>query len=48
MSIRGRFFIRTATLTLGIVMAALGIWLGEMTDVLRKAVVVCLECVGIG
>ena len=41
-------FLRGAVLGIGITLIALGIWLGETTDLLRKAVVVCLECIGIG
>lgn len=38
-------------LGLGVVfMAALaaGLWRGEATDVLRKAIMICLECIGLG
>ena len=41
-------FIRGALLGVGVALIALGIWLGEATDIMRKAVVVCLECIGIG
>ena len=33
---------------LGAVLAALGIWRGEPGDIMRKAIVVCLECIGVG
>ncbi|MDO5040502.1 MAG: CD1871A family CXXC motif-containing protein [Peptoniphilus sp.] len=36
-----------AFLILGIVLLALGIYRGEMVTVFRKAVVICLECIGI-
>lgn len=32
----------------GIVFVALGVWRGENESVLRKAVNICLECIGIG
>ncbi len=31
-----------------IAMMAFGAWRGEMEAVLKKAVVLCLECIGIG
>lgn len=34
--------------TAGLIMMGYGIWRGEMTTVLTKAVRICLECVGIG
>ena len=38
----------SAIFAAGIVLAALGIWRGELRGILQKAVVVCLECIGIG
>jgi len=32
----------------GVVMMVLGVWRGELHDILRKATIVCLECIGIG
>ena len=32
----------------GVVMMVLGVWRGELNDILRKATIVCLECIGIG
>ena len=37
-----------AILALGIALAVLGIWHGELADIWRKAAMVCLECIGIG
>ena len=33
---------------LGVVFLALGIWRGEMEVVFRKAVNICMECIGLG
>lgn len=33
---------------LGLIMMGYGVWRGEMTTVLTKAVRICLECIGIG
>ena len=35
-------------LLFGIVYISLGIWNGELDEILQKAVVICLECIGIG
>ena len=35
-------------LALGVVLAAMGIWRGELYDILQKAIVICLRCIGIG
>lgn len=37
-----------AVLALGAVLTALGVYRGEVDTVLRKAVRICLECIGIG
>jgi hypothetical protein len=39
---------RFAFLTLGIVLIILGIWRGELAEILQKGAVICLECIGIG
>ena len=39
---------RTLILTGGTVLMILGIMRGELTEILQKAIVVCLECIGIG
>ena len=41
-------FLRIAVLALGITLCLLGILRGELVELMRKAVVVCLECIGIG
>ena len=33
---------------LGIVFLALGVGMGQLQDMYRKAVMICLECIGIG
>ena len=40
--------IPSAILALGIVLLVLGIYRGEPTEILQKAILVCLECIGIG
>ena len=40
--------LRAGVLITGAVLMTLGIFRGEMTDIMRKAVTVCLECIGIG
>ncbi len=37
-----------AVLTLGAAFIVLGVWRGEADTVLRKAVMICMECIGIG
>jgi hypothetical protein len=48
MSKRLLFSFRLAILAAGLAFTALGVWRGEMSEIMRKAVVVCLECIGIG
>lgn len=38
----------TTWLIVGAVMIGVGIWRGELSLVLAKAVQVCLQCIGIG
>jgi hypothetical protein len=42
------FRLRLTIYTLGIALTVLGILRGELTEIMRKAVFVCLECIGIG
>ena len=44
----GRTAAAVAALCLGVVFLALGAMRGEAAVVLQKAVVICMECVGIG
>jgi len=39
---------RFAFLSLGIILIALGIWRGELVEIMQKGAVICLECIGIG
>ncbi|MGI6752625.1 MAG: CD1871A family CXXC motif-containing protein [Anaerovoracaceae bacterium] len=40
--------VRAVLLTVGLLMVILGIFFGETTAVMMKAVFICLECIGIG
>jgi len=50
--IGGRRFIRPAIqfvlISAGVTMMVVGMFRGEAMELLRKAVVVCMECIGIG
>lgn len=35
-------------LAIGVVFLSVGLWQGQLTDIYRKAVMICLECIGIG
>lgn len=48
MRVKRIWTIRLAALFLGAAFIALGIYRGEVTAVLRKAVVICMECIGLG
>ncbi|MCL2054920.1 MAG: thioredoxin [Oscillospiraceae bacterium] len=40
--------LRVVLLAVGIVMILVGIYRGELYEIMKKAVVACLECIGIG
>jgi len=40
--------IRAIVLIIGITLMGFGIWFDELTAIMRKAVIICLECIGIG
>jgi len=48
MNARSRFILPAGVFMLGAGLMALGIWRDELSVILQKAVVVCLECIGIG
>lgn len=35
-------------ITLGVIAMVLGVYRGEAADVLRKATMICMECIGLG
>jgi len=37
-----------AGVTVGVLFLAIGIWGEQLEDIYRKAVMICLECIGIG
>ena len=41
-------WIRGCLLAVGVILAAYGIYRGDQTDVLNKAIRICYECIGIG
>jgi hypothetical protein len=45
---RGLLIVQASLVLLGAGLIALGIHRGELTEIMRKAVVICLECIGIG
>ena len=47
MSARGKNRLAAALAALGLCLMALGVWRGEATVVWRKAVQICLECIGL-
>jgi len=46
--IKQLYIIQIFLLLVGLTMTALGILRGEAMEILRKAIIICLECIGIG
>jgi len=40
--------IRLAILLIGLTLCIMGIMRGELTEIMHKAIIICLECIGIG
>ena len=47
-SIRVSAIVQITLLVIGITALAFGLYLGEATEILHKAIIVCMECIGIG
>lgn len=43
-----RFPLWSVGLAVGVILLAVGMWQDQFTDIYRKAVMICLECIGIG
>ena len=43
-----RRILQIGVLVVGVALIVAGIFLGELVEIKRKAVIVCLECIGIG
>lgn len=48
LSARALWFIRSAVLAVAILLIVLGIFNGGVDDVLKKAIAICTECIGLG
>ena len=48
MSDKKRNIIAAAVIVTGVIFVAIGAFRGEIETVLRKAVNICLECIGLG
>lgn len=48
MSRRRRNAVAAVLLLTGAAFVAMGVWRGEVETVLRKAVNICMECIGLG
>jgi len=47
-SVVSKDVVRAAIIVAGIALMTVGILHGELTAIMRKAIVICLECIGIG
>ena len=45
---RNKIFLQTLLMVCGLVTMALGVFREEVSVVLKKAIYICLECIGIG
>ena len=45
---RRKFPFWTIGLVVGILLLAAGLWQDQFADIYRKAVMICMECIGIG
>ena len=45
---KSKYLPAALVLMVGLGFVVLGVWRGEATVVLQKAVVICMECIGIG
>lgn len=43
-----RNLVRGGILIAGIILVAIGIYMGDPTQVLQKAIRICFECIGLG
>ena len=43
-----KHILSVSILILGVFLIVLGIWQGELLAIMQKAIVICLECIGIG
>ena len=41
-------YIRIAVLVLSVALIILGVYRGETAEVIKKAIMICLQCIGIG
>lgn len=46
--LKNRLLLQMALIFAGITMIVMGLLRGEALEILRKAIVVCMECIGIG
>lgn len=48
LGVQRRFPFWTAGVAIGVLFLAIGVYENQLTDIYRKAVMICLECIGIG